>query len=305
MIRSRLEPIDRAENQRFNWAESMGNLVWLASFPKSGNTWLRLFIANYIMNAKEPFPINKAHLLTFGDMTGAPYEKLSGKPLAKLDDATVDALRPRVHRALAAQKADIMLVKTHQAMIQRGKNWTVTPDVTKASIYVIRNPLDVAVSYAHHYGREPSEIIEALGSRWHKLPGDKKSIVTQYLGRWSDHVLSWVDDPVLAPLVLRYEDMKRDPHHEFAKAIRHLGLEVDEERLDRAVRFSSFDELSRQEKNSGFVERSKNADRFFRAGRVGDGLDCFSAEEVKRVIEDHRAVLTRFDYLDESGQLKL
>ena len=282
----------------------MGNLVWLASFPKSGNTWLRLFIANYLMNAQEPFPINKAHLLTFGDMMGAPYEKLAGKPLAELDDAMVDALRPRVHRALAAQKADIMLVKTHQAVIPRGKAWTVTPEVTKASIYVIRNPLDVAVSYAHHYGREPSEIIEALDSRWHKLPSDKKTIVTQYLGRWSDHVLSWVDDPVLAPLVLRYEDMKREPRREFAKAIRHLGLDIDDERLDRAIRFSSFDELSRQEKDTGFIERSKNADRFFRGGRIGDGLTSFTETEVARVVDNHRAVLQRFGYLDNSGNLK-
>lgn len=283
----------------------MGNLVWLASFPKSGNTWLRLFIANYLMNANEPFPINKAHLLTFGDMMGAPYEKLAGRPLAQLDDAVIDALRPRVHRALAGQKADIMLVKTHQAVIQRAKAWTVTHDVTKASIYVIRNPLDVAVSYAHHYGREPSEIIEALDSPWHKLPGDKKSIVTQYLGRWSDHVLSWVDDRRLKPLTLRYEDMKRDPQKEFSKAIRHIGLDIDPERLERAIRFSSFEELSRQEKDAGFIERSKNADRFFRGGRIGDGLTSFTEAEIARVIDNHKPVLERFDYLDASGSLEL
>lgn len=283
----------------------MGNLVWLASFPKSGNTWLRLFIANYLMNAREPFPINKAHLLTFGDMTGAPYVKLAGKPLAELDDATIDALRPRVHRALAAQKADVMLVKTHQAVIQRGTNWTVTPEATKSSIYIIRNPLDVAISYAHHYGRDPSEIIEALNSPWHKLPGDKKSIVTQYLGRWSDHVLSWADDPVLAPLILRYEDMKRDPQKEFRKAIQYLGLDVDEERLERAIRFSSFDELSGQEQTSGFVERSANADRFFRGGRIGDGLEGFTDEQIARIIEDHREVLVRFGYLNSAGELTL
>ncbi|TQV79817.1 sulfotransferase domain-containing protein [Denitrobaculum tricleocarpae] len=283
----------------------MGNLVWLASFPKSGNTWLRLFLANYVMNATEPFPINKAHLLTFGDMTGAPYEKLTRKPLAELDDATIDRLRPRVHRALAGQKADIMLVKTHQAVLQRGGDWTVTADLTKASIYVIRNPLDVAVSYAHHYNRDPVDIIDALNSPWHKLPGDKKSIVTQYLGRWSDHVLSWVDDPVLAPLVMRYEDMKRDPKSEFGRAIEHLGLDVDEERLKRAISFSSFTELSKQEQVSGFVERSKNADRFFRGGRIGDGIEQFTSEQISRIVDEHRTVLARFGYLNSHGELAL
>lgn len=283
----------------------MGNLVWLASFPKSGNTWLRLFIANYLMNTKEPFPINKAHLLTFGDMMGAPYEKLAGKPLAGLDDSEIDALRPRVHRALAAQKADIMLVKTHQAVISRGKLSTVTNDVTKASIYIIRNPLDVAVSYAHHYGRQPSEIVEALNSSWHKLPGDKKSTVTQYLGRWSDHVLSWADNRKLSPLVLRYEDMIREPESSFSQVINHLGLDVDRERLQRAIEFSSFGELSKQEQDSDFVERSKNADRFFRGGRIGDGLEALGTAEVQRVVDDHRDVLLRFQYLSDSGELTL
>ncbi|TQV79816.1 sulfotransferase domain-containing protein [Denitrobaculum tricleocarpae] len=280
-------------------------LVWLASFPKSGNTWLRVFLANYIMNSKEPFPINKIHMLTFSDMMGSPYEKLTGKLLRDLSDIEIHSFRPRVHRALASQKADVMLVKTHQAVLNLQEISTVTLDVTKASIYILRNPFDVAVSYAHHCGLQPSETLKLLSSKRHNTRGDGKTTVPQYLGRWCDHVRSWVDDEQLSPLVLRYEDMKQRPEIEFAKAVQHLGMKVDEERLRRAIRFSSFDELASQESEDGFVERARNADRFFRGGRVGDGLACFTEAEVESVIEDHRAVLQRFRYLDGSGQLTL
>lgn len=280
-------------------------LVWLASFPKSGNTWLRLFLANYIMNCDEPFPINQVHMLTFSDMMGSPYEKLTGKPLRELSDLEIQSLRPRVHRALASQKADVMLVKTHQAVLQIQEISTVTFEVTKASIYILRNPFDVAVSYAHHCGLQPAETLQLLNSDRHKTKGDGKTTVPQYLGRWCDHVRSWVDNRELSPLLLRYEDMKRYPEVEFAKAVRHLGMEVDEERLERAIRFSSFDELASQETKAGFVERAKNAERFFRSGRIGEGLESFQDEDVARAVSDHRATLERFGYLNKHGELVL
>ena len=280
-------------------------LVWLASFPKSGNTWLRFFLTNYILNSQEPFPINKIHMLTFSDMMGAPYEQLAGKSLCELSDAEIHSLRPRVHRTLANQKASTVLVKTHQAVMNLHAISTVTFDVTKASVYILRNPFDVAVSYAHHCGLQPSETLRLLGSHRHKTRGDGKTTVPQYLGCWSDHVRSWVDDTRLCPLVLRYEDMKQHPEAEFSKVIRHLNMEVVEERLKRAIRFSSFNELANQEAKVGFVERAGNAERFFRGGLVGDGLACFSEPEILKTIEDHRAVLRRFGYLDGSGRLKL
>ena len=280
-------------------------LVWLASFPKSGNTWLRLFLANYIANCQEPFPINKIHMFTFSDMMGSPYERLTGKALKELTEQEVHSLRPRVHRAMASQKADVMLVKTHQAVLKLYNVATVTSDVTKASIYILRNPFDVAVSYAHHCKIEPSESLRLLASDRHRTTGDGKSTVSQYLGRWSDHVESWVDNQELSPLVLRYEDMKRQPEAVFAKTVRHLGLAVDEERLERAIRFSSFEELADQETKTDFVERARRADRFFRGGRIGDGLTAFTHDEILQAIDIHRPVLQRFDYLDEAGNPKL
>lgn len=280
-------------------------LVWLASFPKSGNTWLRLFLSNYILNCKEPFPINKIHMLTFSDMMAAPYEKLTGKAVKDLKDHEIHGLRPRVHRAIASQAADVMLVKTHQAVMDLHNISTVTFDVTKASIYVMRNPLDVAVSYAHHCGLQPIESLRLLNSSRHKTHGDKTTTVPQYMGRWSDHVLSWVDSKDLAPLVLRYEDMKRNPQAEFTKVLVHLGLEPDDERLERAIRFSSFGELTAQESKGNFIERSQKAEKFFRSGRVGEGIECFSEAEVDQAIADHREVLERFGYLNKEGDLIL
>jgi hypothetical protein len=169
----------------------------------------------------------------------------------------------------------------------------------------MRNPLDVAVSYAHHCGLQPIESLRLLNSSRHKTHGDKTTTVPQYMGRWSDHVLSWVDSKDLAPLVLRYEDMKRNPQAEFTKVLVHLGLEPDDERLERAIRFSSFGELTAQESKGNFIERSQKAEKFFRSGRVGEGIECFSEAEVDQAIADHREVLERFGYLNKEGDLIL
>ncbi|MEM9783942.1 MAG: sulfotransferase, partial [Pseudomonadota bacterium] len=56
-------------------------IVWLASYPKSGNTWMRLFLANYIMKRETPLPINEINKLGFGDSVPRYYVQAAGRPL--------------------------------------------------------------------------------------------------------------------------------------------------------------------------------------------------------------------------------
>ncbi|MEL7172497.1 MAG: sulfotransferase domain-containing protein, partial [Pseudomonadota bacterium] len=86
--------------------------------------------------------------------------------------------------------------------------------------------------------------------------------VTQYLGDWSDHVRSWTKPRDIPVLVLRYEDLLSDPTAGFTRLLSHIGVPIVEERLARAVRFSSFDEVRAQEDKAGFIEKSPSADRF-------------------------------------------
>ena len=84
----------------------MAGILWLASYPKSGNTWLRIFLANVFANAKSAYNINDLKHYFLGEMSSDLYERVAGKPLSELSDADIHRLRPRVHRLLASLRAD-------------------------------------------------------------------------------------------------------------------------------------------------------------------------------------------------------
>ncbi|SMF09193.1 Sulfotransferase domain-containing protein [Tistlia consotensis] len=273
-------------------------LVWLASYPKSGNTWLRLFLANYLLDRSEPFPINQIHKLTFGDMIAEPYVKLTGRPAGALDLATIHRLKPRVHRLLSTQGPDLILIKTHSALYVEDGIPSITVPATRATVYLVRNPFDVADSVAHHYGLSLDNAVSSLCSPGSELQGDGKRTIGQKIGAWGSHAIRWAEAAPLKPLVLRYEDMLRAPAESFAKVIRHLGVTHDAERIERAVGFASFDEARRQEDQYRFLERSPQAEKFFRVGRIGKGFETLDAAQRQRLIEANREAMRRFGYLD-------
>ena len=97
---------------------------------------------------------------------------------------------------------------------------------------------------------------------------------------------------------LRYEDIQADPEGAFSQVLRHIGAPPDPERVARAVRFSAFDELSRQEAEGGFIERSPNSDRFFHSGQSGQWREQLAPEIAERIRTDHAETMREFGYLD-------
>jgi len=89
------------------------SIIWLASYPKSGNTWLRVFIANYLANAGRPIPINQVHKFMMGDAIGATYRKVAGGPVDFGNYPLTLALREKVFQGIVANNADVNFVKTH------------------------------------------------------------------------------------------------------------------------------------------------------------------------------------------------
>ena len=105
-------------------------IIWLASYPKSGNTWVRLFLANLFSDARHPVDINKLPGFTFGEHRADFYETLSGRPLSALSDEEINRMRPEVHRHIAGSRRETIFVKTHAAITVLDGVATITPDVT-------------------------------------------------------------------------------------------------------------------------------------------------------------------------------
>jgi hypothetical protein len=276
-------------------------IVWLASYPKSGNTWMRVFLANYVLDRPEPVDINDLKSFTFGEHHIEYFERISGKAAADLDDVALNRLRPEVQRMIFREANGIAFTKTHSAITALNNIPTILPEVTEGAIYIIRNPLDVAVSYAHHIGVGYDEAIAAMANSDNQLATTEK-FAFQLLGSWSDHVLSWTTAPGLRPLVVRYEDLLARPEQAFGMVEKFLRAPHDRDRLRKAIRFSAFETLSEQEKQHGFIEGSKKAERFFRQGRTGGWRKELTPAQAERIVNDHRGYMTRFGYLTKGGK---
>ena len=282
----------------------MGGILWLASYPKSGNTWLRAYLANLFRNPPKPIPINELPSYALGDNFLIHYEQLSGRKADTLTPDEITALRPKVHEWFALSRGDTVFVKTHNACVLANGQPLITPSATAGAIYVIRNPLDVTVSFASHYQVTHERAVELLCDENHMLPAVTGQI-QQVLLSWSSHARSWLKAPGMRLHLMRYEDMQERPVKTFAALSKFLGLPEDPERVKRAIKFSSFRELKKQEENSGFIEaRPDGKSRFFRAGKVGSWRGVLRDDLVERLIEKHREMMIEFGYLSRSGKLK-
>jgi len=274
----------------------MGNIVWLASYPKSGNTWLRAFLANLVANRSEPVPLGE--LSRYADDEARPdlFGALAGKPSTSLGIDEIAALRPQVHAEIAARAQGTRFVKTHNTSGSFDGHPLHNWQVTAGAIYVVRNPLDVAVSMTHHFGLDVDAAIERLGDD-NVATANDELFVSQVLGSWSSHVKTWADLASERVLVVRYEDLIDKPAKPFAKVARLVGLGQDRARIERAQRYASFQSLAAMEKKHGFVEASDKAQRFFRKGRVNEWRDALDREQIARVVAAHREQMARFGYV--------
>lgn len=279
-------------------------IIWLASYPGSGNTWVRAFLSNLMQPSQTPADINA--------LTGALHaasrawvDAYAGVRTSDLRDDEIEALRPRVYQAMAAEGPAPLFMKIHDRFGHTASGEPLaTPEAGRRAIYVVRNPLDVAGAYAHHRGVSIDESIATMASESHAIAARRSGIfpqVRQHLGAWSSHVESWVDAP-LDVHVARYEDLKRNPVAAFGAVARFSSLAHDDADLERAIRFSAFEELRKQEDAAGFKERSRKAERFFRRGESGSWRDELTPVQINLIVTRHGAVMRRFGYLDALGE---
>lgn len=279
----------------------MPGILWLASYPKSGNTWLRAFLANYIKNPHAPIPIDDLVNFNFSDGIAGHFEKVAGRPVDTMTFGEIQALRPKVHEMFAWSNSDTVFVKTHNAVTTHHGIPTITPEFTAGAIYVIRNPLDVAVSYAHHYGDSHDNTINAMAAD-DRIMLPHLNQIHQMFGSWSSHVRSWTRAPGLECHVMRYEDMILKPEKTWRALIKYLGLPLEMPRLKKAIKFSSFKVLATQEKEGGFVDAVAADNRvFFRKGKTGSWRKELTADQAKRLIDDHGEVMAEHGYLNNKG----
>lgn len=296
--------------------------VWLASYPKSGNTWFRALLTSYLTGA--PPAINSLVGRSFV-VDRELFNQYMGIDSSELPEAELLRLRSAFHRLLAATLAKASLPtfqKAHDAFLplpprpaeqEEGRDWLYAGEVTAAAIYMVRNPLDVAVSYADHRNITVADAIAWMDSptaaEGHLVRG-LNTVIPELLGRWSDHVLGWLEQQEFPMRVIRYEDLAANAAAAFGAAVAFLeqhGLALANgpraEAISGAVANAAFDRLQAQEAAGGFVEGAVAArSPFFRAGVAGGWRDALTADQVAEVVAAHGPAMERLGYLAEAEE---
>jgi hypothetical protein len=273
----------------------MSSIIWMASYPKSGNTWVRAFIQNFLDPTDRPADINALDKYFANESKPNWYQPLVEESLADLSLYQICELRPTVQKNIAASRAGSVFVKTHNILGAYDGLPLHEMSVTAGAIYVVRNPLDVVLSLADHFGLSIDDAIVFMNNKATGTPTDEAN-VGSVLSSWSEHVRSWTvsDD---STCILRYEDLLAKPEKAFNEIIKFLGLDRDRRRLRQAIQSCSFLEMRKQEKQQGFIERSPNSQRFFRTGKKNQWRTELSRKQVGRITEAHRDEMQRFKYL--------
>lgn len=281
-------------------------IIWLASYPKSGNTWFRVFLTNLLQDGEAPAHINELEKTPIASARGIFDEEI-GFEASDLTADEIDALRPELYTHLAENVEEQLFMKIHDAytFLKDGRP-LIPQDATRCALYFIRNPLDVAVSFAHHNGTDYQKSVDAMVQDDYALCGKSGRLsnqLRQKLLSWSRHVLSWVDLAPFPVCPLRYEDMKREPLETFEKAVGFAGLKQNRGKIQKALDFSSFNVMQKQEQTDGFKERSPSSSSFFRKGEIGSWREELTEEQVRQIVHDHRDVMRRFGYLNDKNEI--
>lgn len=275
-------------------------IVWLASYPKSGNTWFRAFLTALLGNGDLDINEMKTDgIFSSRDILG----HFTDLDSTYLYDEEVKLLQPEIFKeaALHYQK-EHLFVKIHDAYISNKAGLPIVPtEPTQCALYFIRNPLDIVGSFANHNGSTIDEAITLMNNPKGCLAKQNENRNTnpqfrQLMYDWSGHVRSWTADLPFPVMVIRYEDMLMDTPGTFKKAVQFMRLKVSSDDIIKAINESSFEKLKKKEEKEGFREKNKKSPSFFRSGSMGNWMNELTNDQAKSITDHHHEIMKTYNY---------
>ena len=247
-------------------------IIWLASYPKSGNTWIRIFLDTLLFSQS-----NKEVDINFNSIDQFPLRK-------NLKDLTdnVNDINEFAKNCITAQEvlnldAKIKIFKTHNAFWkQNNTNYSFTNEEnTLGVIYIVRDPRNIITSVLNYFNKKNyEEALEFMNDKIKILGGSENEFgVPTIISSWSNHYNSWKKFKKNY-LLIKYENLLENPQQEFMKITNFLssigGFKFNEDKIFEIIEKTKFDKLSKQESDKGYVGNSpqnKKLDKkFFNLG---------------------------------------
>ncbi len=268
-------------------------ILWLASFPKSGNTWLRLLISNYFypdekvfdnLNLIKEFP-KKTFFENFKNEIDFNQEKIN---LYKYFIKSQERLN---------LNNELNFLKTHSCCGTIGNNKFTDEKNTLAFIYIIRDPRSVAISYAYHSNQSFNDSVKAITND-NSVAIDEDKLIT-YRSSWKMNYYSWIKSPY-PRLILKYEDLKKNEFENFKKILKFISqykeIEINDDKIKQTIEKCNFQKLKIEEKQNGFIERWGN-ENFFRKGQIDEWKQNLSNDLIKKIENNFKELMNDFGYL--------
>jgi aryl sulfotransferase len=269
--------------------------VWCASYPKSGNTWVRT-LAHALRTGKEP-DINR-----LGAEGHASADVMRSLGLSTSDmSETMSHAFVRLGWALgrdtgAADATTLRKTHTPWLPLDDGYPQCWQPPDARA-VYIVRDPRAVAVSWAHHIGHSHADAVNIMATARSGIPSHNDDEHQFHPGDWSIHVRSWLDQSDIPILVLRYEDLQMDPVPTVTRLAQWLNLPSDEDRINFAIDACAFEKLAVAEITHGFAEAAAPRRVFFRRGEIDSWREELAPDLVAQIEVRHGEVMRRLGYL--------
>ena len=275
-------------------------IIWLASYPKSGNTWVRLFL-DYLLSSNKDFNINdnvigqfpiRSHFLT-----------LSGN-INNQDEFAKYCIE-------AQQKLNLddkqKILKTHNAFWNwGGGKYTFTNEKnTLGVIYIVRDPRNIITSVLNYFHKKNYyEALEFMKEN-KVLGGNEEEIgLPTIIGSWSNHYKSWKKFKKNF-LIIKYENLLKNPFEEFSKITNYLknisDFKFEDNNIIKAIEKCSFDNMSKQEDRFGFNDNSKRNKqlnkKFFNLGPKNKWENILDKEIQKEMEKIFNSEMKELGYL--------
>jgi hypothetical protein len=266
---------------------------WLASYPKSGNTWVRAFIEYYQYGEVD---INHMDAI-YGDERIYYFQAVTAQPYHTLDLYQWALIRPAALNMYLTMhlKKDKLILKTHNAYAAVGEVPLFPPLISGPSVYLVRDPVDVIPSFARHTGSSVNDMLMMMQDSRHAFVAKpEKGTIIGFLSSWTNHVMAWSEAP--DTIVIKYEDLKANPEYWFTEILKQFGFEINKTKVLEAIEATSLEKLQEQERIVGFSEAGKN-DVFF-----GGTQKKLTNKQISKVVDAFGDVMRKFGYLDEEAK---
>ncbi|MBN8837099.1 MAG: sulfotransferase domain-containing protein [Sphingobacteriia bacterium] len=277
-------------------------IVWLASYPKSGNTWMRAFLSALLNNGE--VDINKMVTKTIFSSRDF-FSEYTDIDSTYLTDKEAKQLQPEVFNYLAiTDKSEKIFIKVHDAYTLNQFNKPIIPtESTFCAIYIIRNPLDIVASLANHTQISINKAVHSLVDDdycWCAQNGNINTDIQfrQYLSNWSYHVNSWTLYAPFPVYLIKYEDMVVDTFNTFKKVVKSIEADKFNDReILKAIDAAGFAKLQEQELTSGFKENfTPKTLPFFRKGAINNWREELDVEQASSIINAHKKIMLKYNY---------